>query len=81
MNDDLYFKYWIRFLGYDLQDLKTGKVYSKGFFYRVFTPLAEKLTLGDQLPNDWQTVERPPIVLLERNGKIKKKPILENNKK
>jgi len=71
MNDNLYFDYWKRLLGYDLRNLRTGKTYTKGQFYRRFAPIAEALALGDPLPNDWQMVERPPFVpFVERKGKI-----------
>lgn len=68
---ELYFKFWQRYLGVDLHNLRTGKTYTKGEFYRLFTPLAEALALDDQLPTEWQTVKRPPFVpFVERHGKI-----------
>jgi hypothetical protein len=72
MSSQLYFKFWFRYLGSDLNNLRTGKTYTKGEFYRIFTPLAEALALDDQLPADWKTIKRPPFVpFVERHGKIR----------
>jgi hypothetical protein len=79
MNGDLYFKFWSRFLGSDLRNLRTGRVYTKGQASRLFPSLAESLALGDPLPSDWETVARPPFVpYVERAGKIFEKKSLLN---
>lgn len=42
--NEKYFRYWQRFIGFDIMEVKTGKVLSKGEFYRKHTDSAELLS-------------------------------------
>jgi len=81
MNEDLYYKFWSMYLGFDFQDIQKGRILTKGEFYRLHTTLAGLLADSKPLPARFKLVERPPFIpYVERHGKIKEKTILENNK-
>lgn len=57
--DDRYFRYWMRFLGHDIMEVFTGKVITKGEFYRKNTKLAESLAdKAIELPVKYQLIKR-----------------------
>jgi len=80
MNEDSYFKFWVKCLGYDIQIKATRRTLTKGEFYRSFTTIAESLTLGDPLPERFELIKRLPFVpFVSRDGVLKKEKSIVNN--
>lgn len=55
-----YFMYWMRFVGKDIREKKTGKVLTKGQFYRKYPEIAENLAdESNALPDKFEIVYKP----------------------
>lgn len=52
-----YCNFWKRFIGYDFMILKTGRLMTKGEFYRAFPTLCENIN-ENKLPKNVELIPR-----------------------